>query len=60
MEVQVFVSSPRFELSDSSASQEEKQSTSATTSPSNPSVTVNPWPFLENFFQCVEEKGPNN
>ena len=60
MEVQVLVSSPPFELSDSSASEEEKQPTSATTSPSNPSVTVNPWPFLENFFQCVEEKGPNN
>ena len=59
MEVQVLVSSPPSELSDSSASEEEKQP-SATTSPSNPSVTVNQWPFLENFFQCVEEKGPNN
>jgi len=57
MEVQVLVSSPPFELSDSSASKEEEQ---PTISPSNPSVAVNPWPFLENFFQFVEEKGLNN
>ena len=56
MEVQVLVSSPPFELSDSSASEEEKQPTSATTSPSNPLLQLTHGHFLKFFFNVWKKR----
>jgi len=63
MEVEVIVSSD-LELSNSSSLEEEEEPAISSSQTSNLDVqlpvVLNPWPFLEDFFKFVEEKGQNN